>query len=63
MDRHEVGAVAGPGLLGPQTSAAHSRLIVEHSEEGALGLVLNALGDHRRRGGVELEQLLDVDDR
>ncbi len=54
--------IAGPGLLDPNFWRTVV-LIVEHSEEGALGLVLNRPSETTVGEAVsELERLLDVDD-
>jgi putative transcriptional regulator len=54
--------IAGPGLLDPNFWRTVV-LIVEHSEEGALGLVLNRPSETTVGEAVaELEQLLDLDD-
>jgi putative transcriptional regulator len=54
--------IAGPGLLDPNFWRTVV-LIVEHSEEGALGLVLNRPSETTVGEAVtELEDLLDVDD-
>ncbi len=54
--------IAGPGLLDPNFWRTVV-LIVEHSDEGALGLVLNRPSETTVGEAVsELEQLLDVDD-
>ena len=54
--------IAGPGLLDPNFQRAVV-LIVEHSEEGALGLVLNRPSETTVGEAVsELEELLDIDD-
>jgi putative transcriptional regulator len=54
--------IAGPGLLDPNFWRTVV-LIVEHSEEGALGLVLNRPSETTVGEAVsELEQLLDPDD-
>jgi putative transcriptional regulator len=54
--------IAGPGLVDPNFWRTVV-LIVEHSEEGALGLVLNRPSETTVGEAVsELEQLLDVDD-
>ena len=54
--------IAGPGLLDPNFWRTVV-LIVEHSDEGALGLVLNRPSETTVGEAVsELEELLDVDD-
>jgi putative transcriptional regulator len=54
--------IAGPGLLDPNFWRTVV-LIVEHSDEGALGLVLNRPSETTVGEAVsELEQLLDLDD-
>jgi putative transcriptional regulator len=54
--------IAGPGLLDPNFFRTVV-LIVEHSDEGALGLVLNRPSETAVGGAVsELESLLDPDD-
>ena len=54
--------IAGPGLVDPNFWRTVV-LIVEHSEEGALGLVLNRPSETTVGEAVtELESLLDVDD-
>jgi putative transcriptional regulator len=54
--------IAGPGLLDPNFWRTVV-LIVEHSDGGALGLVLNRPSETTVGEAVsELEQLLDVDD-
>jgi putative transcriptional regulator len=54
--------IAGPGLLDPNFWRTVV-LIVEHSDEGALGLVLNRPSETTVGEAVsELERLLDVDD-
>jgi putative transcriptional regulator len=54
--------IAGPGLLDPNFWRTVV-LIVEHSDEGALGLVLNRPSETTVGEAVsELQQLLDVDD-
>ncbi|MGH2896362.1 MAG: YqgE/AlgH family protein [Solirubrobacteraceae bacterium] len=54
--------IAGPGLLDPNFWRTVV-LIVEHSDEGALGLVLNRPSEATVGEAVsELEQLLDLDD-
>jgi putative transcriptional regulator len=54
--------IAGPGLLDPNFWRTVV-LIVEHSDEGALGLVLNRPSETTVGEAVsELEPLLDVDD-
>ena len=54
--------IAGPGLVDPNFWRTVV-LIVEHSEEGALGLVLNRPSETTVGEAVsELEQLLDSDD-
>ncbi|HEX3691122.1 MAG TPA: YqgE/AlgH family protein [Solirubrobacteraceae bacterium] len=54
--------VAGPGLLDPNFWRTVV-LIVEHSEEGALGLVLNRPSETTVGEAVsELEQLLELDE-
>jgi putative transcriptional regulator len=54
--------IAGPGLLDPNFWRTVV-LIVEHSEDGALGLVLNRPSETTVGEAVtELEDLLDVDD-
>jgi putative transcriptional regulator len=54
--------IAGPGLLDPNFWRTVV-LIVEHSEEGALGLVLNRPSETTVGEAVaELEDTLDVDD-
>jgi putative transcriptional regulator len=54
--------IAGPGLLDPNFWRTVV-LIVEHSEEGALGLVLNRPSETTVGEAVsELEDLLDLDD-
>ena len=54
--------IAGPGLLDPNFWRTVV-LIVEHSEEGALGLVLNRPSETTVGEAVsELEHLLDLDD-
>jgi putative transcriptional regulator len=54
--------IAGPGLVDPNFWRTVV-LIVEHSEEGALGLVLNRPSETTVGEAVsELEQLLDPDD-
>jgi putative transcriptional regulator len=54
--------IAGPGLLDPNFWRTVV-LIVEHSEEGALGLVLNRPSETTVGEAVsELEELLDLDD-
>jgi putative transcriptional regulator len=54
--------VAGPALLDPNFWRTVV-LVVEHSDEGALGLVLNRPSETTVGEAVsELEQLLDVDD-
>jgi putative transcriptional regulator len=54
--------IAGPGLVDPNFWRTVV-LIVEHSEEGALGLVLNRPSETTVGEAVsELEQLLDLDD-
>ena len=54
--------IAGPGLLDPNFQRAVV-LIVEHSEEGALGLVLNRPSETTVGEAVsELEELLDFED-
>jgi putative transcriptional regulator len=54
--------IAGPGLLDPNFWRSVV-LIVEHSEEGALGLVLNRPSETTVGEAVsQLEQLLDLDD-
>ena len=55
--------IAGPGLMDPNFWRTVV-LMVEHSEEGALGLVLNRPSETTVGEAVsELEHLLDVDDR
>ena len=55
--------IAGPGLLDPNFWRTVV-LVVEHSEEGALGLVLNRPSETTVGEAVsELEDLLDVDDQ
>ena len=54
--------IAGPGLVDPNLWRTVV-LIVEHSEEGALGLVLNRPSETTVGEAVsELEQLLEADD-
>lgn len=54
--------IAGPGLLDPNFWRTVV-LVVEHSEEGALGLVLNRPSESRIGEAVtELDELLDDDD-
>jgi putative transcriptional regulator len=54
--------IAGPGLLDPNFWRTVV-LIVEHTEEGALGLVLNRPSDTTIGEAVpQLEELLDADD-
>ena len=54
--------IAGPGLVDPNFWRTVV-LIVEHSDEGALGLVLNRPSETTVAEAVtELEQLLDADD-
>lgn len=54
--------IAGPGLVDPNFWRTVV-LIVEHSEDGALGLVLNRPSETTVGEAVsELEQLLDLDD-
>jgi putative transcriptional regulator len=54
--------IAGPGLVDPNFWRTVV-LIVEHSDEGALGLVLNRPSETTVGEAVsELERLLDVDD-
>ena len=54
--------IAGPGLLDPNFWRTVV-LVVEHSEEGALGLVLNRPSETTVGEAVsELEELLDLDD-
>lgn len=54
--------IAGPGLLDPNFWRTVV-LIVEHSEEGALGLVLNRRSETTVGEAVsQLEQLLELDD-
>jgi putative transcriptional regulator len=54
--------IAGPGLLDPNFWRTVV-LIVEHSDEGALGLVLNRPSETTVGEAVsELEELLDLDD-
>jgi putative transcriptional regulator len=54
--------IAGPGLLDPNFWRTVV-LIVEHSDEGALGLVLNRPSETTVGEAVsEVEQLLDLDD-
>ena len=54
--------IAGPGLVDPNFWRTVV-LIVEHSDEGALGLVLNRPSETTVGEAVsELQQLLDVDD-
>jgi putative transcriptional regulator len=54
--------IAGPGLLDPNFWRTVV-LIVEHSDEGALGLVLNRPSETTvGEAASELEPLLDVDD-
>jgi putative transcriptional regulator len=54
--------IAGPGLVDPNFWRTVV-LIVEHSDEGALGLVLNRPSETTVGEAVaELEQLLDLDD-
>lgn len=54
--------IAGPGLLDPNFWRTVV-LIVEHSDEGALGLVLNRPSETTVGEAVsELERLLDLDD-
>jgi putative transcriptional regulator len=55
--------IAGPGLLDPNFERAVV-LIVEHSGEGALGLVLNRPSETTVAEAVsELDDLLDVDEQ
>ena len=43
---------------------AHSRLVIEHMDEGALGLDPEPpVGDERRRGGPQLESLVELGDQ
>src|SRR5438270_4945537 len=54
--------IAGPGLLDPNFWRTVV-LVVEHSDEGALGLVLNRPSETTVGEAVsELEELLDADD-
>lgn len=54
--------VAGPGLLDPNFWRAVV-LVVEHSEEGALGLVLNRPSETTAGEAVpELEEVVDLDE-
>ena len=54
--------IAGPGLLDPNFWRTVV-LVVEHSEEGALGLVLNRPSETTVRDAVpQLEELVDDDD-
>jgi putative transcriptional regulator len=54
--------IAGPGLVDPNFWRTVV-LIVEHSDEGALGLVLNRPSETTVGEAIsELQQLLDVDD-
>jgi putative transcriptional regulator len=54
--------IAGPGLVDPNFFRAVV-LVIEHSDEGALGLVLNRPSETTVGEAVsELEQLLELDD-
>jgi putative transcriptional regulator len=55
--------IAGPGLLDPNFRRTVV-LVVEHTDEGALGLVLNRpLETSVRTAAPELEEFVDLDDR
>ncbi len=55
--------IAGPGLLDPNFRRTVV-LIVEHTDEGALGLVLNRPSETSVREAIpELEELVDLDER
>jgi putative transcriptional regulator len=55
--------IAGPGLLDPNFWRTVV-LVVEHSDEGALGLVLNRPSETSVGDAVpELDELVDLDDR